>query len=54
MRYHIITLFPELFDSFVATSLLAKACEKGLIEFVFINPRDFCTDKQRQVDDEIY
>jgi tRNA (guanine37-N1)-methyltransferase len=54
MRYHIITLFPEIFASFVTTSLLAKACEKGFIEFIFINPRDFCTDKQRQVDDEIY
>jgi tRNA (guanine37-N1)-methyltransferase len=54
MRYHIITLFPELFDSFLGTSLLAKAREKELIEFFFVNPRDFCTDKQRQVDDEIY
>lgn len=54
MRYHIITLFPELFESFLTTSLLAKAREKGLIEFIFVNPRDFCIDKQRQVDDEIY
>lgn len=54
MRYHIITIFPEIFDSFVSTSLLAKARDKGLIDFFFINPRDFCTDKQRQVDDQIY
>ena len=54
MRYHIITIFPEIFDSFVATSLLAKAREKQLIDFSFITPRDFCTDKQRQVDDQIY
>jgi tRNA (guanine37-N1)-methyltransferase len=54
MRYHIITIFPELFETFLTTSLLAKAREKRLIDFVFINPRDFCTDKQRQVDDEIY
>lgn len=54
MRYHLVTLFPELFDSFVATSLLAKAREKKLIEFSLVNPRDFCLDKQRQVDDQIY
>lgn len=54
MRYHIITIFPEIFESFVTTSLLAKAREKQLLEFFFINPRDFCEDKQRQVDDQIY
>ncbi len=54
MHFHIITIFPEIFDSFVTTSLLAKAHEKQLIDFLFINPRDFCTDKQRQVDDQIY
>jgi tRNA (guanine37-N1)-methyltransferase len=54
MRYHIISIFPEIFDSFVSTSLLAKAREKSLIAFSFTNPRDFCTDKQRQVDDQIY
>lgn len=54
MRYYIITLFPEIFNSFLDTSLLAKAREKKLIDFFFINPRDFCTDKQRQVDDQIY
>jgi len=54
MRYHIITIFPEIFDSFVTTSLLAKARDKQLLDFLFVNPRDFCTDKQRQVDDQIY
>lgn len=54
MRYHIITIFPEIFDSFIDTSLLAKAREKQLIDFFFINPRDFCTDRQRQIDDQIY
>lgn len=54
MRYHIITIFPELFDSFLATSLLAKALDKWLLDFSFINPRDFCLDKQRQVDDTLY
>ena len=54
MHYHLITIFPEIFESFLATSLLAKAREKQLIDFSFTNPRDFCTDKQRQVDDQIY
>ncbi len=54
MHYHLITIFPEIFDSFLSTSLIAKAQEKGLVKFSLINPRDFCVDKQKQVDDEIY
>lgn len=54
MHYYIITIFPELFDSFLSTSLLAKAREKKLIDVTFVNPRDFTVDKQRQVDDQVY
>ena len=54
MRYHIITIFPEIFDSFLQTSLIAKAQEKKLISFNLVNPRDFCTDKHKQIDDEPY
>lgn len=54
MRYHIISIFPELFNSFLETSLLAKAQEKWIIDFHLVNPRDFCTDKHKQIDDEPY
>jgi len=33
---------------------LSKAQEKGILNFSITNPRDFCVDKQKQVDDEIY
>jgi len=54
MRYHIITIFPEIFQSFFSTSLIAKAQEKGLISFNLVNPRNFCDDKHQQIDDEPY
>ena len=54
MNIHIISLFPEIFDSFFATSLLKKAQEKWIINVDFCNPRQFCTDKHQQIDDEIY
>ncbi len=54
MHYHLITIFPEVFTSFLSTSLLSKAQEKGILNFSITNPRDFCVDKQKQVDDEIY
>ena len=54
MYIHIISLFPELFDSFFSTSLLKKAQEKWILTINFCNPRQFCTDKHQQIDDEIY
>ena len=54
MHIHIISLFPEIFDSFFSTSLLQKAQEKWILKINFCNPRQFCKDKHQQIDDEIY
>lgn len=54
MNIHIISIFPEIFESFTTTSLLNKAIESWLLSFHFTNPRDFTHDKHRQIDDEIY
>jgi tRNA (guanine37-N1)-methyltransferase len=54
MQIHIISLFPEIFDSFFATSLLQKAKEKKLITFHTLNPRRYCRDKHQQIDDQVY
>ena len=54
MHIHIITLFPELFESFLNTSLLKKAQEKWILTFNLCNPRQFCKDAHQQIDDEIY
>ena len=54
MEIHIISLFPEIFESFFSTSLLKKAQEKWILKVDFCNPRQFCKDKHQQIDDEIY
>ena len=54
MEIHIISLFPEIFESFFSTSLLKKAQEKWILKVDFCNPRRFCKDKHQQIDDEIY
>ena len=54
MYIHIISLFPEIFDSFFSASLLKKSQEKWILKVDFCNPRQFCTDKHKQIDDEIY
>lgn len=54
MTFHIITLFPEMFDSYFDESILKRAQEKGLISIQFYNPRDFSKDKHKSVDDKPY
>ncbi|MDR2415968.1 MAG: tRNA (guanosine(37)-N1)-methyltransferase TrmD [Candidatus Peribacteria bacterium] len=54
MQFYIISLFPEIFTSFLSTSLLQKAQAKNLITFHFINPRSYCRDKHQQIDDQVY
>ncbi len=54
MRFDIITLFPDFFDSTLNCSLLGKAIAKEIATVNLVNPRDFTTDKHRKVDDIIY
>ena len=50
MKINVLTLFPEMFSA-VTGSILGKAAEKGLLEFNFINIRDFSNDKHSKADD---
>ncbi len=54
LHVEIVTLFPDLFDSFLKTSLLGKAIEAGLVTVDRTNPRDFAPGKHRSVDDTPY
>ncbi|MCM1982271.1 tRNA (guanosine(37)-N1)-methyltransferase TrmD [Lyngbya confervoides] len=54
MRFDIVTLFPEFFDSPLSVGLMAKALDRGIAEVHFTNPRSFTTDKHHRVDDEPY
>ena len=54
MHFHIISLFPELFSSVLATTMLQKGRIRGALEFSFYNVRDFTTDKHRVTDDTPY
>jgi len=54
MNIYLISIFPEIFDSFLATSLIKRACQKKLLTFTLVNPRDFSDNKHKTVDDEVY
>ena len=54
MKFHLVTLFPSLFDSFLEGGILGRALNDGRLEVGFRNPRDFAEDKHRSVDDAPY
>lgn len=51
MRFHIITIFPDIFDSYLSESLLKRAQATGLVSVIAHNLRDFAHDKHKKVDD---
>ena len=51
MQFHVVSLFPEIFESFLETSLVGKAVAAGLVQVEFVDPRDFTSDRHRSTDD---
>jgi tRNA (guanine37-N1)-methyltransferase len=51
LRIDILTLFPEMFDAFRTTSIVGRACQRGLVDIHLTNIRDFALDKYGSVDD---
>lgn len=51
MRITIATIFPEMFEGFITTSIIKKAVLKGLVEIDTVDIRSFTKDKHRRVDD---
>ncbi|MBU4380909.1 tRNA (guanosine(37)-N1)-methyltransferase TrmD [Candidatus Parcubacteria bacterium] len=54
MVYSIISTFPEIFDSFLKSSLIKKALDKKVITVNLYNLRDYATDKRHTVDAKPY
>lgn len=54
MRFDILTLFPEVIESVLGSSIIGRARDKGLITVNYVQIRDFAFNKHRQVDDYPY
>ncbi len=57
MNFHIITIFPEMFDSYLKESIIGRAIENKVISIKFYNPRDFIKapkNNYKPVDDKPY
>ena len=53
-KIDILTLFPEMFEGFLNTSIIKRAIDNGLVEINVHNFRDYSTDKHKRVDDYPY
>ncbi len=49
MNFHVVTIFPEMLDSYLAESILARAIKGKKIKVNFVNPRKFVTGKYKKV-----
>ena len=54
MKFHVLTLFPEIPKAFFETSIMARAVEKGIISYDLVNIRDFASDARKTCDDTPY
>ena len=54
MKFHILTLFPEMFSGPLSASIIGRAVENGILEVQLHNIRDYATDRHRTVDDAPY
>lgn len=54
MKFNLVTLFPEFFDSPLSHGLMGKAVDKNIVSFNLIDPRSYTLDKHKSVDDRPY
>ncbi len=54
MKFHILTLFPAMFDGPLTESILRRAVERELIDISLHNVRDYAVDRHRVTDDAPY
>ncbi|UMZ73337.1 tRNA (guanosine(37)-N1)-methyltransferase TrmD [Natranaerofaba carboxydovora] len=54
MRFDVLTIFPQMFDNVINTSILGRARENSLVEINLIDFREFSNNKHNKVDDYPY
>jgi tRNA (guanine37-N1)-methyltransferase len=54
LRFEVFTLFPDVFEPYLQTSILQRARQRGLVEVNRYNIRDWATDRHHVTDDEPY
>ena len=51
MKFTVLTLFPEIFELYLAQTIMQRASELGIVKYKIVNIRDYSGNKHNQVDD---
>lgn len=54
MKFYVLTIFPEMMETLLRTSILGRAEKNRLLEFHVLNIRDYSTDRHKKTDDYPY
>jgi tRNA (guanine37-N1)-methyltransferase len=54
MKFYVLTIFPEMVETMLRTSILGRAEKNGILEFDVRNIRDYSLDKHKKTDDYPY
>ena len=54
VRFHVVTIFPDMFGSPLAEGVIGRGVSGGLLEVAFYDPREKTSDRHRTVDDYAY
>ena len=54
MKIDVLSLFPEMFEGFLTTSIIKRAIDSGHVEVKIHDFREFATDRHKSVDDTPY
>lgn len=54
IRFDIVTVFPDILESYCSASIIGRARKQGLVDIRIHNLRDWTTDKHRTVDDRVF
>lgn len=54
MRLDFVTIFPRMFDAFLAEGVIARGVKQGVLDIRVHDLRDYASDRHRSTDDEAY
>jgi tRNA (guanine37-N1)-methyltransferase len=54
VKYTVLSLFPEITDAYFASSIMARAVSRGIVEYCSVNIRDYAFDRHKTCDDAPY
>lgn len=54
MKFTVLTLFPDIVETYFSHSIMKKAVDDGIISYAIVNIRDYALDKHKRCDDEPY